>query len=166
MPGILYLYLPTAPHLCSLQILSPLYSLAAANIINSYSSVPTLVSACHTSKAWCPGTRLCNPVQTNDPRWQSISSGITPLRRGFLYFLGAQTIVINLVTCITIYTQCEKVETIWDPIGTPSKCWPGAVQAVSSTFHRSMFQSNNMLTGHWLLPRRCVFAHCFRFHRS
>ena len=66
---------------------------------------------------------------------KTTSSGTTRFRLWFLYFLIAETIIINLVTCITIYTQCEKVETIWDPVGTPSKCWPGAVQAVSHAFH-------------------------------
>jgi hypothetical protein len=52
------LCLEHSTYLCSLLLtpahfyFSPLYSLAAANIINSYSYVPTLVSDCYTFKAW------------------------------------------------------------------------------------------------------------------
>jgi hypothetical protein len=60
--------------------------------------------------------------------------GITPLRRWFLYVLITETIVVNLMTCITIFVQCGKVESLWDPVGTPSKCWPPAAQAVSPDF--------------------------------
>jgi hypothetical protein len=64
-----------------------------------------------------------------------MSSGTTTFRRWLFYFLAAQTLIVNLVTCITIYTQCENVETIWDPVGTPSKCWSPAVQAVSHALY-------------------------------
>lgn len=144
---------------------SPLYSLAAANIIYSCSYVPTLVSDCYTSKAWRHKTLLSSSKKSFYAD-EAFSSGITTFRRVFLYFLAAQNIVINLFTCITIYAQCEKPQTLWDPIGTPSKCWPPAVQAVSSTFHRSIFLPNDISTGHWLSPRRCVSAHHFGFHRS
>ncbi|RFU34906.1 hypothetical protein B7463_g1500, partial [Scytalidium lignicola] len=70
--------------------------------------------------------------------------GTTKLRRYLLYFLIAETIIINLVTCITIYTQCEKVETIWDPVGTPSRCWPSDIQA--SLPQLTLKQAANSLT--------------------
>lgn len=98
-----------------------------------YSIISTLVSDQHTSKASIQETagRITEIIQTN----KTIASGTSTFRRWLFYFLAAETLIVNLVTCIMIYTQCEKVETIWDPVGTPSKCWSPAVQAVSHAFY-------------------------------
>ena len=82
------------------------------------------------------------------------SSGTTKFRRWFLYFLIAETLIINLMTCITIYVQCGKVESLWDPVGTPSKCWPPDVQAVSQAFWTTGMYFTNRQPGYWILPRR------------
>lgn len=58
--------------------------------------------------------------------------GTTKARRAFLAFMIGQTIVINLVTAITIFTQCPNVRTLWDPVGVPGKCWSPNVQTVCS----------------------------------
>lgn len=58
--------------------------------------------------------------------------GTAKYRRWFLHFLIAQSLVVNLVTCITIFVQCGDVKTLWDPVGVPSKCWAPAAQAVSA----------------------------------
>lgn len=63
--------------------------------------------------------------------------GTTKPRRAFLLFLGGQTIVINLVTAITIFTQCPNVRTLWDPVGVPGRCWSPLVQEVCSPIHHS-----------------------------
>jgi hypothetical protein len=57
--------------------------------------------------------------------------GTTQLRKAFLWSLITVNLVVNLVTCITIFTQCGNAESLWDPIGHPSKCWSPNVQAVS-----------------------------------
>ncbi|CZR65028.1 related to integral membrane protein PTH11 [Phialocephala subalpina] len=55
--------------------------------------------------------------------------GTTKYRRWFLHFMIAQSLVVNLVTCITIFVQCGDVRSLWDPVGVPSKCWVPAAQA-------------------------------------
>ncbi|KAN0105931.1 hypothetical protein V8E51_008807 [Hyaloscypha variabilis] len=55
-------------------------------------------------------------------------------RRWVLRFLLAQTLLVNLVTCITIFTQCKRVETLWDPVGVPSPCWDHDVQTYIGYF--------------------------------
>jgi hypothetical protein len=42
----------------------------------------------------------------------------------------AQTLIINLLTAITIFTQCPNVNTLWDPDGVPGVCWSPLVQEV------------------------------------
>jgi hypothetical protein len=54
--------------------------------------------------------------------------GNTKARRWFLYFLMAEQLIVNLFTCITIFTQCGNVLSLWDPVGHPSKCWSPDVQ--------------------------------------
>jgi hypothetical protein len=54
--------------------------------------------------------------------------GNTKSRRWFLYFLMAEQLIVNLFTCITIFTQCGNVHSLWDPVGRPSKCWSPDVQ--------------------------------------
>ena len=54
--------------------------------------------------------------------------GTTKARRWLLYFLIGEQLVVNLFTCITIFTQCGNVLSLWDPIGHPSKCWSPDVQ--------------------------------------
>ncbi|KAH6668471.1 hypothetical protein B0J14DRAFT_488417 [Halenospora varia] len=49
-------------------------------------------------------------------------------RRWILRLLLAQTLLVNIATCITIFTQCQRVETLWDPVGVPSICWDHNVQ--------------------------------------
>ncbi|KAH9211686.1 hypothetical protein DL95DRAFT_464640 [Leptodontidium sp. 2 PMI_412] len=49
--------------------------------------------------------------------------------RWIFYVLIAQTLILNAVTSITIFTQCQRVETLWDPIDFPSKCWDKNIQA-------------------------------------
>jgi hypothetical protein len=51
--------------------------------------------------------------------------------RWLLRFLLAQTLLVNLTTCITIFTQCQRVETLWDPVNFPSVCWDHNVQTVT-----------------------------------
>lgn len=57
--------------------------------------------------------------------------GTTKPRRMIIAFLAAETIIINLVTAITIFTQCPNVRTLWDPTGVPGVCWSPLVQEVS-----------------------------------
>lgn len=58
--------------------------------------------------------------------------GTNKTRRMFIIFLAAQTIIINLFTAITIFTQCpHDVESLWDKVGHPSECWSPDVQTVS-----------------------------------
>ncbi|TVY14099.1 hypothetical protein LARI1_G007616 [Lachnellula arida] len=47
----------------------------------------------------------------------------------FIYSLAAQHIIINVVTIILILAQCPHFATLWDPIGTPGRCWNPSVQA-------------------------------------
>jgi hypothetical protein len=54
--------------------------------------------------------------------------GNTKARRWFIYFLMAEQLIANLFTCITIFTQCGNVHSLWDPVGEPSKCWSPDVQ--------------------------------------
>jgi hypothetical protein len=54
--------------------------------------------------------------------------GNTKYRRWGLYFLVAEQLIVNLFTCITIFTQCSNVHSLWDPVGEPSKCWSPDVQ--------------------------------------
>ncbi|PMD22568.1 hypothetical protein NA56DRAFT_90841 [Hyaloscypha hepaticicola] len=54
--------------------------------------------------------------------------GNTKKRRWFLYGLMAQQLIVNLFTCITIFTQCGNVHSLWNPVGEPSKCWNPDVQ--------------------------------------
>ena len=54
--------------------------------------------------------------------------GNTKARRWFIYFLIGEQMVVNLFTCITIFTQCGNVNSLWDPVGHPSKCWSPDVQ--------------------------------------
>jgi hypothetical protein len=54
--------------------------------------------------------------------------GNTKARRWLLYFLMAEQLIVNLFTCITIFTQCGNVLSLWDPVGHPSKCWSPNVQ--------------------------------------
>lgn len=54
--------------------------------------------------------------------------GNTRGRRWLLYALMAQQLIVNLFTCITIFTQCKNVNSLWDPVGHPSKCWNPDVQ--------------------------------------
>jgi hypothetical protein len=54
--------------------------------------------------------------------------GNTKFRRWGLYFLVAEQLIVNLFTCITIFTQCGNVHSLWDPVGEPSKCWSPDVQ--------------------------------------
>ncbi|KAF8849911.1 hypothetical protein BDZ45DRAFT_603606 [Acephala macrosclerotiorum] len=55
--------------------------------------------------------------------------GTTKYRRWFLHFLIAQSLIVNLFTCITIFVQCGDVRSLWDPVGVPSKCWAPTAQA-------------------------------------
>jgi hypothetical protein len=60
--------------------------------------------------------------------------GTTKYRRWFIIFLMTQTIVINLVTAITIFTQCPNVRSLWDPVNFPGKCWSPLVQEYTGFF--------------------------------
>ncbi|CZR60795.1 uncharacterized protein PAC_10691 [Phialocephala subalpina] len=60
--------------------------------------------------------------------------GSTQYRQRFLYFLIAQSVAVNLITIITIFTQCKPVSSIWDPIGVPGKCWDPKVQSFIGYF--------------------------------
>ncbi|KFY01968.1 hypothetical protein V490_00698 [Pseudogymnoascus sp. VKM F-3557] len=82
--------------------------------------------------------------------------GTTTFRRWLFYFLAAQTLIVNLVTCITIYTQCENVETIWDPVGTPSKCWSPAVQADIGFFQGASNSATDLILT--LIPVTIFFS--------
>jgi hypothetical protein len=46
-----------------------------------------------------------------------------------LDLLRTQHIIINVLTIILVVVQCPKFATLWDPIGTPGKCWSPSVQA-------------------------------------
>ncbi|TVY88724.1 hypothetical protein LAWI1_G005141 [Lachnellula willkommii] len=50
-------------------------------------------------------------------------------KKWFIYSLAAQHIIINVVTIILILAQCPHFATLWDPIGTPGRCWNPSVQA-------------------------------------
>ncbi|KFY21211.1 hypothetical protein V491_03075 [Pseudogymnoascus sp. VKM F-3775] len=82
--------------------------------------------------------------------------GTTTFRRWLFYFLAAETLIVNLVTCITIYTQCENVKTIWDPVGTPSKCWPPAVQADIGFFQGASNSATDLILT--LIPISIFFS--------
>ena len=41
---------------------------------------------------------------------------------------------MNVLVCILIFAQCEHVETMWDPVGHPGKCWSPKVQEVSKFY--------------------------------
>jgi hypothetical protein len=60
--------------------------------------------------------------------------GITKARRWLIIFLMVETIIINLVTAITIFTQCQNVNTLWDPVGYPGVCWSPLVQQYTGFF--------------------------------
>lgn len=66
--------------------------------------------------------------------------GTTRPRRWFLYGMIAQTLIVNLFTSITIFTQCANPATLWDPVGSPSKCWPVTVQ-VYTGYVQGVFNS-------------------------
>ncbi|KAF8850281.1 hypothetical protein BDZ45DRAFT_731650 [Acephala macrosclerotiorum] len=55
--------------------------------------------------------------------------GPSKSRRWFLYGLMTQHIIINVLTIILVVVQCPNFATLWDPIGTPGKCWSPSVQA-------------------------------------
>lgn len=50
-------------------------------------------------------------------------------KRWFIYGLAAQHVIINVATIILILVQCQKFATLWNPFGTPGKCWSPSVQA-------------------------------------
>jgi hypothetical protein len=50
-------------------------------------------------------------------------------KKWFIYGLATQHIIINVATIILIVVQCQNFATMWDPIGTPGKCWSPSVQA-------------------------------------
>jgi len=77
--------------------------------------------------------------------------------RWFLRLLLAQTLLVNIATCITIFTQCQRVETLWDPVGVPSICWDHNVQMVTRSYlHPSLLfheENANYILVHWLFSR-------------
>lgn len=84
--------------------------------------------------------------------------GLIDYLRWFLRFLLVQTLLVNLTTCITIFTQCHRVETLWDPVNFPSACWDPKVQSVTQSYlplpllyHE---ENANYILVHWLFSRR------------
>lgn len=79
--------------------------------------------------------------------------GTTKARRWFIMFLAIQTVVINLFTAITIFTQCpHDINSLWDKVGHPSECWSPNVQTVRSPL---AFVCDQSLTStvHGIFPR-------------
>ncbi len=71
--------------------------------------------------------------------------GTTNYRRQFIIFLMVETIVINLVTAITIFTQCPDVRTLWDAGSDfPGTCWSPLVQE-----YTRFFQGCKIFQGIW-----------------
>ncbi|KAH8594902.1 hypothetical protein B0O99DRAFT_623894 [Bisporella sp. PMI_857] len=54
--------------------------------------------------------------------------GTNAWRRAGLWFLFWQSLVVNALTLILIYVQCEDVQTLWDHAGHPGSCWSPNVQ--------------------------------------
>lgn len=71
--------------------------------------------------------------------------GTRPLRRYFLHFLICINLVVNLTTCITIFTQCVNVHSLWDPVGHPSACWSPNVQADIGFFQGAINSSIDLI---------------------
>ncbi|KAH6668336.1 hypothetical protein B0J14DRAFT_641906 [Halenospora varia] len=78
--------------------------------------------------------------------------------RWILRLLLAQTLLVNIATCITIFTQCERVETLWDPVGVPSICWDRNVQTYIGYFQGACNSATDLIltcmsiTLVWTLP--------------
>lgn len=52
----------------------------------------------------------------------------------------SQTIVINLATAITIFTQCPDVASLWDPDTHPNdQCWSPKVQEYTGFFQGGVY---------------------------
>ncbi|RDW56607.1 hypothetical protein BP5796_13072 [Coleophoma crateriformis] len=56
--------------------------------------------------------------------------GTTKWRRRGLWFLFWESLVVNTITIVLIYVQCEHVQSLWDPIGHPGRCWSPKVQEI------------------------------------
>lgn len=60
--------------------------------------------------------------------------GTTKHRRWLIIFLMTETIVINLFTAITIFTQCPDPRALWDGANFPGKCWSPLFQEYAGFF--------------------------------
>ncbi|WKT50522.1 hypothetical protein QSH57_015470 [Fusarium oxysporum f. sp. vasinfectum] len=66
-------------------------------------------------------------------------------RQWFLIFMMIQTTSINIITCVTIFTQCRNVNTIWDPAGVPGKCWSPSAQEYIGYFQGSCNSATDLI---------------------
>ncbi|KAN0112265.1 hypothetical protein V8E51_005216 [Hyaloscypha variabilis] len=82
--------------------------------------------------------------------------GITTARRWLIMFLMAETIIINLVTAITTFTQCPNVDTLWDPVGHPGVCWSPLVQYYTGFFAGSCNAATDLILT--ILPAYIVWV--------
>jgi hypothetical protein len=80
--------------------------------------------------------------------------GTTRSKKWLLWGTFWLQLVVNGVTLILIFVQCDDVESLWDPVGHPSKCWSPRIQEVTCGPLLAIIETDCCCSVHWVCSRR------------